>query len=84
MESDGRGREWRTAIEYASRWFGLAGSPLLKPTRFAGALIVLGAVLMATAGQGVAGYLGGGLWLIGAAIAVLAWFRLVRTRAKAG
>jgi hypothetical protein len=78
---DRRSGEWRTAMQNALRWFGLAGNPNVGPMRLAAVLIVLGAALIAAGGRGVIGYLGGGLWVAGAVIVVRGWIRLMRFRA---
>jgi hypothetical protein len=79
---DRRGSEWRTAMQNASRWFGLSGNPNVGPMPLSAVLVVLGAALLAVGGRGAIGYLGGGLWIVGAVIAVRGWVRLMHLRAN--
>jgi hypothetical protein len=79
---DRRHGEWRTGMQMALRWFGLSGKPNVGPMRLAAVLIVLGAALIAVAGRGAIGYIGGLLWIVGAVISVRGWFLLMRLRAK--
>jgi hypothetical protein len=72
---------WPIAIRKASRWFGLSGHPNVGAMRLAAVLIVLGAALLAAGGRAPIGYLGGGMWIIGAVIAARGYVRLMRSRA---
>ncbi len=79
---DGQDREWRTALNRTLRWFGLSGNPRVGPMRLAVVLVVVGAALLAVPRGNPLGYVGAAMWIAGALIAVIGWFRLMRSRAK--
>jgi hypothetical protein len=76
-------RERRSALQRSLRLFGLSGKPGDRALGLAAILIVVGAALLATSPhQGIATTGGATLWLLGAAIAIRGWLRIMRPRKR--
>jgi hypothetical protein len=76
-------RERRSAIQQSLRLFGLSGKPGGRSLGLAAILIVVGAALLAAfPHQGTATTVGAILWLIGAAVAMRGWLRIMRARKR--
>jgi hypothetical protein len=74
-------RERRSAMQRSLRLFGLSGKPGGRSLGLAAILIVAGAALLAAfPHQRTATTVGAVLWLIGAAIAIRGWLRIMRAR----
>jgi hypothetical protein len=73
--------ELRTARESALRFFGLSHASHAAQWKLVAALIVIGALVMAASPRhSFPAYIGGAVWLLGAALAILGCVRLVRVR----
>ncbi len=74
-------RERSRAIQRSLRLFGLSGKPGKRSLVLAAILIVVGAALLAAfPHQGAATTVGAILWLMGAAVAIRGWVRIMRAR----
>lgn len=76
-------RERRSAMQRSLRLFGLSGKPGGRSLGLAAILIVVGAALLAAFPHpGTPTTVGAILWLLGAAVAIRSWARIMRARKR--